>query len=176
VCAIGVEQGVILAIVVSILEVIRRLYKPRDFVIGVSGTDHPTFAQATPGAQSAPGLIVFRYDADLFYANVNRFIDDVQKLVENAPDPVRWLVLDAGPIDDVDYSAGVALSGLLDFLDSRGIVLAVARADDSLVETLKHYELLDRIGTDRFYDELTDAVAAFRGSSAGQGPTTAAPA
>ena len=171
VCAIGVEQGVILAIVVSILEVIRRLYKPKDFVVGVSSKDHQTFERATPGAQSAPGLIVFRYDADLFYANVNRFIDDVQQLVEKAPDPVRWLVLDAGAIDDVDYSAGIAFSGLLDFLDSRGITFTLARADDSLVETLKHYEMLDRIGEDHLYDNLTDAVDAFRRAPATPGPS-----
>ena len=62
------------------------------------------YQAATPGTQSAPGLIVFRYDADLFYANSSRFVDDVEGLVEHAPDPVRWLVLDAGALDDIDYS------------------------------------------------------------------------
>jgi MFS superfamily sulfate permease-like transporter len=93
VCAVGVEQGVILAIVLSIIEVIRRQYTPKDFVLGVSAGGPQTYRQATPGAQSAPGLIVFRYDAELFYANANRFVDDIESLVDKAPDPVRWVAM-----------------------------------------------------------------------------------
>jgi hypothetical protein len=95
VCAVGVEQGVILAIVLSLVEVIRRQYRPKDFVLGVSDGGPPTYQQATPGAQSAPGLIVFRYDAEILYANANRFVDEIQSLVDKAPDKVRWLILDA---------------------------------------------------------------------------------
>ncbi|HTY71369.1 MAG TPA: SulP family inorganic anion transporter [Actinomycetes bacterium] len=162
VCVVGVEQGIILAIVVSILEVIRRLYSPKDFVIAVSDGGAETFESAKPGAQSAAGLVVFRYDADLFYANANRFIDDVEKLIQHAPDPVRWLILDAGSIDDMDYSAGISVSGLLDYLKAKNITFAMAGADASLVETLRHYELLDRIGEDHLYVDVGDAVEAFR--------------
>jgi high affinity sulfate transporter 1 len=108
VCAVGVEQGIILAIVLSIIEVIRRQYTPKDFVLGVSAGGPPAYEQATAGAQSAPGLIVFRYDAELFYANANRFVDDIERLVDKAPDKVRWLILDAAGLDDIDYSAGPA--------------------------------------------------------------------
>ena len=59
--------------------------------------------------QSLPGLIIFRYDADLFYANANRFSDDVQGLLRSAPTPVNWLVLDCAAIGDVDYSASTML-------------------------------------------------------------------
>jgi MFS superfamily sulfate permease-like transporter len=146
VCAVGVEQGVILAIVVSLLEVIRRQYKPKDFVLGVTDSGQQSYRQAAPGAQSAPGLIIFRYDAELFYANANRFIDDIESLVDNAPDQVRWLILDAGGLDDIDYSAGIALAGLLDYLGSRQITFAMAQVDSSLVDTLRAYELLTGLG------------------------------
>jgi high affinity sulfate transporter 1 len=162
VCAVGVEQGVILAIVVSILEVIRRQYKPKDFVLGVSDSGQQRYRQATPGAQSAPGLIVFRYDAELFYANANRFVDDIESLVDKAPDQVRWLILDAGGLNDIDYSAGIALAGLLDYLRSRQIIFAMAGADSSLVDTLRAYGLLDRIGPDHLHDTLAEAIEAFR--------------
>ncbi len=159
--AVGVEQGIILAIVLSILEIIRRQYSPKDFVIAVTDKGEPTFSSAVPGAQSAPGLIVFRYDADLFYANVNRFVDDVEGLVSGAPDPVRWLVLDAGALNDVDYSASVALSGLADFLEAHQVRFVLTRADSGLLSTLQHYGLMKRIGTENVYPNLVDAVRAF---------------
>src|SRR4051794_12628861 len=157
----GVEQGIILAIVLSLVEIIRRQYKPQDFVVGVSQEGGPTYLPATPGTQSEPGLMIFRYDADLFYANCSRFVDDIEGLVEHAPDPVRWLVLDAGSLDDIDYSAGISLSGLLDYLDARNIVFALARADDALLHTLTLYGLRDRIPDNRLFGNLTDAVTAF---------------
>jgi high affinity sulfate transporter 1 len=162
VCAIGVEQGIILAIVVSILDIIRRQYQPRDFVVGTVDAGEPTYEAAKAGAQSEPGLVVFRYDAQLFYANANSFVDDIQRIVEGAPDPVRWLVLDAATLDDVDYSAGLSLAGLLDYLDHRGVVFALARADSGLLETLKAYDLRSRIPDSHIFGSLEDAVAAFR--------------
>ena len=127
----GVEQGIILAIVAL---------APRDHPAPVQAQGlrrrrpprrHADVSEATPGTQSEPGLIVFRYDADLFYANANRFVDDIEALIDHAPDPVRWVVLDAGAMDDIDYSAGISLAGLLDYLDARHITFALARADDA---------------------------------------------
>ena len=161
----GVEQGIILAIVLSLLEITRRQYKPKDFVVAVRHEGAPTYLAANPGAQSEPGLIVFRYDADLFYANSSRFVDDVEELVDHAPDPVRWLVLDAGALDDIDYSAGISLSGLLDYLDARNITFALARADDSLLQTLEKYELRKRIPDSHIFGSLSDAVNAFEAST-----------
>jgi high affinity sulfate transporter 1 len=160
--AIGVEPGIVLAVVLSILEIIRRQYKPQDFVVGVSQDGVQTYVAAEPGNQSAPGLIVFRYDAELFYANANQFVDDVQGLVEHAPDPVRWVVLDAGSVNDVDYSAGGSVAGLMDYLDARHITFALARADTSLLHTLELYGIRRRIPDHRLFDSLSDAVAAFQ--------------
>ena len=79
VCCVGVEQGIILAIVVSILDIIRRQYSPKDYVVTFDKGE-PEYLPMKPGVESAPGLIIFRYDAELFYANVNRYLDDVQRL------------------------------------------------------------------------------------------------
>jgi len=171
VCAVGVEQGIILAIVVSILELIRRQYKPKDFLVTVDDQGEPTYQKATPGGQSAPGLIIFRYDAELFYANANRFVDDVERLVRKAPDPVRWLILDAGSLDDIDYSAGLSLAALLDYLKAHDITFALARADTSLMDTLTTYGHADRIDPAHVFGNLTDAVDAFRADR----PTVARP-
>jgi high affinity sulfate transporter 1 len=161
VCAVGVEQGIILAIVVSILNIIRLQYRPKDFLVGVDEAGQPTYTPATPGTQSAPGLIIFRYDAELFYANANRFVDDVEALVSEAPVPVEWLIVDASSIDDIDYSAGRALNGLIDYLDAKGITIAIARMDPSLVGTLDSHGLAERIPADKRFGNLVDAYAAF---------------
>jgi len=171
VCAVGVEQGIILAIVVSILNIIRRQYKPKDFVVGVSADGRPTYQAATPGAQSAPGLIVFSYDAELFYANANRFVDDIEKLIEGAPAPVEWLVLDGGGLDDVDYSAHRSLDGLLDYLEARGITPALARVDTALMATLTTYGIDQRITPDHIFGSLTDAFAAFEARTPASPPS-----
>ena len=116
--------------------------------------------------ESAPGLIVFRYDAALFYANVNRFIDDVETLVEQAAHPVRWLVVDASSITDIDYSAGEALSGLLDFLDARDVKFATAGADSSLLWTLARYHHLQgRLDPALQFTDVASAVQAWQADS-----------
>ncbi|WP_033819077.1 SulP family inorganic anion transporter [Kitasatospora sp. MBT63] len=158
---IGVEQGVLLAVAISLFEVVRREYRPRDFVVGVTEQGEPTYRAAEPGIESAPGLIVFRFNAELFYANVGRFADQVRALVDDAPDPVRWLVLDAAGIADIDYSAGVRLHSLLDFLTTRRVCFVLARPDTALVETLKVYELWQRIPPEHVFGNLIDAIRAY---------------
>jgi MFS superfamily sulfate permease-like transporter len=149
-----------------VLDLVRRQYSPRDFIIRPDGHGGVVYEQAVTGGESLPGLIIFRYDAQLFYANANRFVDDAEAIVEAAPDPVRWFVLDAGSIDDVDYSAGISLGRLLDYLSSRTITFGLARLDESLSTTLGMYGLLDRIPTDHRFSTLEEALAAFRADTA----------
>ena len=181
VCVVGVEQGIILAILMSIVQLVSRQYRPKDFVVGIDAKGEPTYRAAEPGLQSQPGLIVFRYAAELFYANANRFADDVEALVQEAPDPVTWVVLDCSGIDDVDYSAGIALNHLVDYVHARGAHFAVARADTRLLATLEVMGTMDKFGHDHVFGNLTDAFAAYRAdprpraSHAGAGETPAPP-
>ena len=158
---IGVEQGIVLAIVLSLLELVRRQYQPRDFVLGVEADGQRKYEAAKPGAQSRPGLVIFRYDADLFYANASRFSDDVQGLVLNAPDPVKWVVLDCSALDDVDYSAGITLNGLVDFVRNHEAQFWLAEPDASLTATLTNYGVIDKVGTDHVFPTLTAAIDAY---------------
>jgi high affinity sulfate transporter 1 len=161
VCAVGVEQGIIVAIVVSILNIIRRQYSPKKFIVTVGSGEQLTYEPAASGLQSAPGLIIYRYDAELFYANANRFVDDVEKAIAAAPEPVEWLVLDASSLDDVDYSAGRSLGGLLDFAEARNITCCLARVDTHLLHLLEAYGIDKRIGAEHIYTNLIDAYTAF---------------
>ena len=160
--AVGVEQGIILAIVASVVEIVRRAYAPKAFVIGRrEESGERTFEPARPGIQSRPGLIVFRFDAPLFYANASRFTDDLKAVVEGAPHPVRWVVVLAETLDDVDYSAGVQIRDLAAYLDQRGITLAMAGLDPTQVTSLTRYQVLGGSSKVRSYSNVETAMAAF---------------
>ena len=174
--AVGVEQGIIVAIVISLLDIIRRQYKPAFFVVSQSATGQPAYAEAAPGVQSEPGLVVLRYDAELFYANADRFVEDVQEVVDKAPDPVRWVVLDAASITDLDYSAWNSLKGLGNYLHARSIRLGLAQIDPTLSETLKTYGYDKHFHDDMIFPTLRDAVDAFHADTpSGAPPAGASP-
>ena len=175
VCCIGVEQGIILALVVSILLIIERSYRAKRFVVGLDAEGDPTYQAAEPGAQSLPGLLIFRYDAPLFYANANRFADDVEALVQSAPDPVTWVVLDCDALVDVDYSAGEALNNLVNFVHAHGAHFVLARPDSQVLATLAELEVTTNIGPEHIYDSLDDAVAGFRADPSGRPVTATTP-
>ena len=160
--AVGVEQGIVLAIVLSIAEIVRRAYGPKDFLVGVDQAGELTYLTAEPGHQSMPGLLVFRFDAELFFANASRFSDEVFSVLSAAPTPVRWLVLDCSSLDDVDYSAGLILRGIIDSLHADGRVFALAGADPQLLGTLKKYGTLSEFDNTHIYSTVQEAVAAFR--------------
>jgi MFS superfamily sulfate permease-like transporter len=172
VCCVGVEQGIILALVVSILFIIEKSYRAHRFVVGIDPEGQASYLSAEPGSQSLPGLIVFRYDAPLFYANANRFADDVEALVQSAPDPVTWVVLDCDTLTDVDYSAGMALNNLVHYVHAQGAHLALARPDSQVLTALEEVEVLPLIGREHIFDTLEAAVAAFRADPSGR-PVTA---
>ncbi|MEV0803737.1 SulP family inorganic anion transporter [Kribbella sp. NPDC050281] len=160
--AVGVEQGIILAIVLSLLDLVRRQYTPGDFVIGQNQAGEPTYLPAKPGAQSLPGLVVFRYDAELFYANANRFADHFESVISAAPDPVRWVALDCAAIDDIDYSAGVTLANLVNYSRAHNARFVLVRPDTQLLSTLRAYGTLDTIGEDNIFPTLAEAFRAYR--------------
>ena len=175
VCCVGVEQGIILALVVSILLIIERSYRAKRFVVGISADGAPTYQAAEPGTQSLPGLLIFRYDAPLFYANAHRFADDVEALVQSAPDPVTWVVLDCDTMIDVDYSAGEALNNLVNFVHAHGAHFVLARPDSQVLTTLEELEVTTNIGQKHISDSLEDAVAGFRADPSGRPVTATTP-
>ena len=122
--------------------------------------------------ESLPGLIVFRFDARLFYANASLFVDDIRKLIDGAPTPVRWLVLDCSSIGDIDYSASLNIADLIKALHDEHRVFALAAVDPTLMEDLHAYRTLESFDNAHIYPTVEEAVAAFRaapveGSTAG---------
>ncbi|HEX4616376.1 MAG TPA: SulP family inorganic anion transporter, partial [Stellaceae bacterium] len=127
VVAIGVEQGILLAIALSLFRHVGHSYRPHTAILvpDAAGRWMPT--PVTAGKETEPGLIVYRFGADLFYANHNRFVDEVHTLVEHAPTSVHWFVVDAGAITNIDYSAAQSLRDLLDDLVRQGVDMIFAR-------------------------------------------------
>lgn len=163
VLAVGVLQGVVVAVVVATVDLLRRVARPHDaiegFVPDVSGMhDIDDYPQAT----LVPGLLVYRYDSPLFFANAEDFRTRARAAVLDAPFPVRWLVLNTEAIVEVDVTAVDTLESLRRELAGRGVVLALARLKQDLRDALEPTGLLDRIGQDRLFLTLSDAVEGYR--------------
>jgi sulfate permease, SulP family len=162
VVAIGVEQGVLMAIILSLIRHVRHSYRPHTMVLAPNATGRWAPAPATPGSETEPGLIVYRFGADLFYANDNRFADEVRALVERAPAPVRWFIVDAGAITDIDYSAAQSLRDLLDDLDRQGVHVVFARVSPYLRSDMDRHGVTAAVGEAQVFTTLHEAIAAVR--------------
>ncbi len=162
VVGVGVEQGILLAMALSLLRHVRHSYRPHtDVLVGSAGGIWQPVA-ASPGAMCGPGLLVYRFWAGLFYANANRFAAEVRALVEGAPSPVRWLILDAGAITSLDYSAARAVRDLQNDLQRAGVRLVLAHVEPYLRADLDRHRLTGILGAQNLFDRLHDALAATR--------------
>jgi MFS superfamily sulfate permease-like transporter len=164
VVGVGVEAGIILAIVLSLLDHVRRHYRPHDSVITVDDRGAPVENPAVPGAVSEPGLVVYRFGAGVFYANASHLLGEALALVD-VPQPPRWFVLLAAAVDDVDFTGGETLAELARELARRDIVFAVAMVTRAVRPELDRFGVTTIIGPDHIYATLGDAIAAFRAAS-----------
>ena len=158
---VGVEQGILLAMVLSLLRVVGHSYRPHTGVFIVSEGDAWQLVPALPGAVTEPGLVMYRFGAALFYANASLFAEEVLGLVGPAPSHVRWLVVDAEAITNVDYTAARTVRQLHQEMVRCGVALVLARVSLSLKADLNRHLLTEVIGPARFFDRLHDALAAF---------------
>jgi SulP family sulfate permease len=180
VVVVGMIAGVLVTVVLSLfLAALRAAQPARTFLVRVPGTDSFRGSATVTDGEAVPGLLVYRFDGPLFFANAQLFADDVEAaVVAAASDPlgsVRWIVVDAESIGDVDSSGAGMLADLVDSLGERGIVLALARLKASVEAYLGRAGVMDKIGTGRVYLEVDDAVAAYEAWRATE-PPEAAPA
>ena len=155
---LGVERGIFAAIALSILDHLQQEYHPKDVVLTWTG-HHWKAVKADPGIETEPGLIVYRFEAPLFFANADYFSARLQRLMAAAPHPVRWLVLDLVSMSDVDYTAGLTLAATLKRLQAQGITVTFAQADD-VRDQLERLGITEQVGAAHFYDAVQDAVDA----------------
>lgn len=157
----GVEEGIVLAMALSLLRVVRHSYHPHTAVLVAGDDEIWQLTPAVPGAVTEPGLVIYRFGAALFYANANRFSDEILGLVREAPSPVHWMVVDAGAIASVDYTAAWVVRKLQQNLSRRGTELVFAHVQSDLMPDLKRHHLTEAIGQTLIFDTLREMLAAF---------------
>jgi high affinity sulfate transporter 1 len=161
----GVEQGILLAMVLSLLRIIHHSYRPHTAVLVQDIHGEWRFTPVAPAAVTEPGVVIYRFGAPLFYANANRFSEEVRGLVRHAPTPLRWVVVDGGPITNVDYTAARGVHQLQEDLTRIGVRLAFAHVGSDLRADLDRHHLTEAIGPAQLFDTLREALAAIhRGS------------
>jgi sulfate permease, SulP family len=161
VVAAGVEQGIVLAMILSLLRVIQHSYHPHSGVMVPNGDGSWNLNSVAPGAMTEPGLVIYRFGAALFYANVNRFAEEVNCLVGQPPSRVRWLIVEAEAITQLDYSAARVIQELQRNLTSCGTRLGFARMPWELKADFARHHLAEIIDPSLIFNRLHDALAAF---------------
>lgn len=164
VVAVGMLAGVLVTVVVSLFLVALRAAQPRRTLLAqVPGTDNFRSVDSVGAGEAQPGLVIYRFDAPLFFANSKILSDDVLAAVAEgaAPQPVRWVVIDAEAIGEVDSTGAAMLGDLSDDLRSQGVTLALARVKAPVAAYLARAGVMDKIGAERVYLEVDTAVTAF---------------
>jgi SulP family sulfate permease len=161
VLVIGIVAGIAIAIAFSLAEFILRIYRPHTSVLG-TGEGVDGYHMIAPGGynQVSPGLIVYGFNAPLFFANAPYLLDQIRDLISTADPPVKCLLLDAEAIPDIDTTAADTLKDLHQELQENGTLLAIARANKPLRETMRLTGLENLIGVNNFYPSVRKGVEA----------------
>jgi sulfate permease, SulP family len=157
---IGVEQGIVLAIVASIVDHLRHSYEPRSSVLVKSAADHWRSVPVVPGERTVEGLVVYRFGTSLYFANASRLAADLTILTRHG-DPLSWLCLDGAAIGDVDYTAAAVLSRAHQQLRQRGIRLVLSNIIEPVRHQLDRYGISAAVGTDAYFDTAGEALDVF---------------
>ncbi len=158
---IGVEQGILLAMVLSILSHTRHGYKPKNNVLEINQAGQFHAAPVSSYAQAAPGLMVYRFNHSMYYANAEFFTEELLDLVKEADPPLSWLCLDGVAIDEVDFSAAATLREVFQALKEQKVRLVLSEISDKVRAELDRSEITELIGKDAIFDTLYDVVAAY---------------
>ena len=164
VATLGAIPGILIAIVIAVIEFLWDGWRPHSAVLGEVDHVHG-YHDITryPKARLIPGVVLFRWDAPLFFANAEFFHDRVLAAVASSPTPVRWLVVAAEPVTSIDVTAADALSDLDDLLRADGVRMCFAEMKDPVREKLKRFGLMTRFGEAAFFATVEEAVSAFLG-------------
>ena len=151
-----------MAVALSIFNVFRRAWRPYQTTLGrVPGLRGQHDVRLHPDAQELPGLVIFRFDAPVFFANARTFRDEIRALAAAQPPP-RWIVIAAEPITDVDTTAADMLADLDEELNDAGTSLVFAELKDPVRDKLERYELIGPLNPAHFFPTLDAALDAFR--------------
>jgi high affinity sulfate transporter 1 len=159
---LGVLPGILLAVLLSVLNVFRKLWWPYQTELGrVPGVDGYHDVTSYPNAERLPGLVVYRFDAPLLFANARTFRDQVRALTARDPRPA-WIIVASEPITDVDTTAADMLEDLDEQINAMGVSLVFAEMKDPVRRKIERYELTRTINPEHFYPTVEEAIDAYR--------------
>ncbi|GAA1031245.1 sulfate permease [Virgisporangium ochraceum] len=162
VALLGVLPGIAVAVLLSVLNVFRRAWWPYHAELGrAAGVAGYHDLRSYPDAERLPGLVLFRFDAPLIFANARAFREEIRRLAR-VEEPPRWILVAAEPLTDIDTTAADMLEDLDEELNREGISLVFAELKDPVREKIDRYKLTRTIDPEHFFPTIEDAVAAYR--------------
>ncbi|PWT72237.1 MAG: sodium-independent anion transporter [Bacteroidetes bacterium] len=162
VVTLGVEQGILLAIFLSLIQHVRKSYQPATGIIRHDPQEKWRLEKVSSNAFIEPGIVMYWFGAELFYANANHFSEEIRQIARQSSPDLKWLVIDTGALGSIDYSAGLTVKELKADLARMNVVLALTRADDDLRQDLDQLGLTELIGKDRIFYTRTASLEAYR--------------
>jgi MFS superfamily sulfate permease-like transporter len=160
VLVLGVEYGIVLAIIASMVDHLRHSYNPLNSVLVKSPEGHWQPVPARPGARTEEGLVVYRFGTSLYYANASRLAEDIAALVDHGS-PLRWMVIDCAAIGDVDYTASAVLAKVAEHVHQHHVHLVLSGVLGPVRQQLDHYGISKALGQDAYFDTPGEALEAF---------------
>jgi MFS superfamily sulfate permease-like transporter len=160
----GVEVGILLGMVLSLLRLIQQSYHPHSGVVTLDVNKAWKVVPPVPGAVTVPGFVLYRFGAALFYANASRFAEEILTLVGSTTSAVRWLIVDAEAITNIDYSASRLIAQLKKHLDEMNVTLGFARLPLYSRADFDRHHLTEAIGPSMIFDRLHDSLESFEES------------
>ena len=172
VVVLGVEQGILLAILLSIVAHLRHSYTPYDRLL--VRVEHKMWKSLPldSGAQARPGLLIYRFGASLYYANASRFADEVRRLLKDAAEPVRWFCLAGETMDDLDFTGSTVLVRVLAGLAKEGITFVACDIQKPVLKELERDGLLETIGAEHIFGDTDDVIRAYKAEVLGEAQDT----
>ena len=162
VTVLGAIPGIGVAVLIAVIEFLWDAWRPHSAVLGrAEGVKGYHDITRYPEARQIPGLVLFRWDAPLFFANAEFFHRRVLDAVAASPTPVRWVVVAAEPVTSVDVTAADVIGELREALHDEGIELCFAEMKDPVKDKLKRFGLFDRLGAEAFFPTLGAAVGRY---------------
>ncbi len=162
---IGVEQGILLAIILSILIHTRHGYKPKNGLLELDEAGNRHEIPVPTHAQFMPGLMIYRFHHSMYYANAELYTQEVLELVSSAEPPLSWFCIDLTSVDDIDFTAAATLRESYKIMQSKGVRMVLAKLSDDVRRELDRSDVTKLVGEDYYFETLADVESAYQAIS-----------
>jgi MFS superfamily sulfate permease-like transporter len=154
---VGVKEGILLAMIISLFDHIRRGYHPKNSLLAKDQQNHwKTFPISSP-IQTLPGLMIYRFNHSMYYANTETLSAEIMDLTQHSEPPLQWFCIEMSAVDDVDFTAAETIRSIYRILKKRNIRFILIQILDD-VKKESNYDMVNLLGEDAFYETLDDVL------------------